>query len=88
MAVIDRTIRDLSEIYEPAPREVERAVPAPAKDIPTPGLRPVAEPTPISDAAQSRIALAIAEAIETNVSHMRAPRMPAATPYALVGAAS
>jgi hypothetical protein len=32
--------------------------------------------------------MAIAEAIETNVSQLRTQRMPAVSPYALVGAAS
>jgi hypothetical protein len=88
IAVIDRTIQEISEIYDAAKPEASRPAAAPAKDLTGPNLRPVADAMPISDAAQSRIAMAIAEAIETNVSQLRTQRMPAAAPYALVGAAS
>jgi hypothetical protein len=90
IAVIDRTIAEIAQIFDslapPAP-VAERPAAAPAREH-APIVRPVAEGTPISDAAQTRIAMAIAEAIESNVSQIRTPRMPAAAPYMLVGAAS
>lgn len=85
IAVIDRTIQEISEIYGSPPAETERE-PAPTKETATPSPR--AEATPASDMAQTKIAMAIAEAIESNVSQLRMQRLPPATPYMLVGAAS
>src|ERR1700742_3373812 len=87
ISVIDRTIEEIAQIFEDKAPVAEQPIVIAAKE-PTPALRPVAEPGQISDAAQSRIAMAIAEAIETNVSQIRTARLPPAVPYALVGAAS
>jgi hypothetical protein len=87
ISVIDRTIDEIGQIFENKAPAVEQPAPAPVREPPQP-VRALAEAGPISDVAQSRIAMAIAEAIESNVSQIRTARLPAATPYALVGAAS
>ncbi len=84
IAVIDRTIQEISEIYGALPPETERAPSANENAAPVPR----AETAPTADIAQTKIAMAIAEAIESNVSQLRMQRMPPATPYMLVGAAS
>jgi len=83
IAVIDRTIQEISEIYGALPPETERG-PTDENAAPIPR----AEAAPAADIAQTKIAMAIAEAIESNVSQLRMQRMPPATPYMLVGAAS
>jgi hypothetical protein len=85
IAVIDRTIEEISQIFENKALAAEQPAPI-VKETP-PLVRAALEGSPINDVAQSRIAMAIAEAIETNVSQIRTARIPAA-PYALVGAAS
>jgi hypothetical protein len=89
IAVIDRTIDEISQIFDAKAPPAAEQIAAPAVKEATATARPIAEAAvPITDAAQSRIAMAIAEAIESNVSQIRTARMPVATPYALVGAAS
>ena len=88
IAVIDRTIDEIAQIFEPATSAAAERGAAPAAKELAPMARPAADGAPISDVAQSRIAMAIAEAIESNVSQIRTARLPVATPYALVGAAS
>jgi hypothetical protein len=87
IAVIDRTIDEISQIFENKAPTIEQPAPVVARETP-PLVRAALEGTPINDVAQSRIAMAIAEAIETNVSQIRTARIPTAPPYALVGAAS
>ena len=87
MAVIDRTIQEISDIYGGSGPETERPAPIAAKPAATPVSR-LPDARQISETAQNRIAMAIAEAIETNVSQLRTQRLPQATPYALVSAAS
>lgn len=87
IAVIDRTIQEISEIYGVSTIEIERSAPALAKPAGAPVSR-LPDARAISDSAQSRIAIAIAEAIESNVSQLRTQRLPQATPYSLVSAAS
>ena len=87
MAVIDRTIQEISEIYGAAATEPERSAVAAAKPA-APQVARLVETRPMTETAQSRIAMAIAEAIETNVSQLRTQRLPQAAPYTLVGAAS
>jgi hypothetical protein len=87
IAVIDRTIQEIAQIFEPSAPAAERPATTPVKEG-APSVRPSIETAPISDAAQTRIAMAIAEAIESNVSQIRTPRLPVAAPYMLVGAAS
>jgi hypothetical protein len=86
IAVIDRTIQEISEIYGVSVSETG-AAPASIKPAATPISR-LPEARSISEAAQSRIAMAIAEAIESNVSQLRTQRLPQAAPYTLVSAAS
>ncbi|SRR5579883_731580 len=86
IAVIDRTIEEISGIYGPAPAERERATAAPVKE--TAASAAPAAPAPISEAAHTRIAKAIADAIESNVAQLRSPRAPQPAPYALLSAAS
>jgi hypothetical protein len=87
IAVIDRTIQELAEIYGASATETERSAPALAKPAAAPISR-LPEARSMSETAQSRIAIAIAEAIESNVSQLRTQRLPQATPYSLVSAAS
>jgi hypothetical protein len=87
IAVIDRTIQEISEIYGVLGTETDRSAPALAKPAGTPVAR-LPEARSMSETAQSRIAIAIAEAIESNVSLLRTQRLPQATPYSLVSAAS
>ena len=87
IAVIDRTIQEISEIYGASATEIERSAPALAKPVSAPVSR-LPDARSISETAQSRIAIAIAEAIESNVSQLRTQRLPQATPYSLVSAAS
>ena len=88
MAVIDRTIQEISEIYGAAATEPERSAVAAAKPAAPTQVARLVETRPMTETAQSRIAMAIAEAIETNVSQLRTQRLPQAAPYTLVGAAS
>jgi hypothetical protein len=86
ISVIDRTIDEISQIFETNPTVIEQPAQVVAKEPPL--VRAAVETAPINDVAQSRIAMAIAEAIESNVSQIRTARIPAAPAYALVGAAS
>jgi hypothetical protein len=86
IAVIDRTIQEISEIYGTSVSETG-AAPASIKPSAAPVAR-LPEARSISETAQSRIAMAIAEAIESNVSQLRTQRLPQTAPYALVSAAS
>lgn len=87
IAVIDRTILEIAEIYAASGTEPERSAPAPAKPATATASR-LPDARSVSETAQSRIAMAIAEAIESNVSQLRTQRLPQATPYSLVSAAS
>jgi hypothetical protein len=78
IGVIDRTIKEISEILATTSDEWDRTN-SPARSIP--------EPAPLAEAAQARIASAIAEAIEGK-AQPRMQRMPQAGAYALVSAAS
>ena len=87
LTVIDRTIQEISEIYGMPATELERGAPAFVKPATAPAqVARLVEAKPIAETAQSRIAMAIAEAIESNVSQLRTQRQ--AAPYSLVGAAS
>ena len=81
IAVIDRTIQEISEIFETLPAATQPRELAVASSRST-------NPTSISDTAQNRIAMAIADAIESNVSQLRTQRLPPAAPYMVAGAAS
>ncbi len=87
IAVIDRTIQEISDIYGFLATEPERPAPASTKTATAPISR-LPEARSISETAQSRIAIAIAEAIESNVAQLRTQRLPQTAPYALVSAAS
>jgi hypothetical protein len=87
ISVIDRTIEEISQIFENKTPAVEQPIATAAREA-LPPVRTMADAAPISDVSQSRIAMAIAEAIESNVSQIRTARAPAAAPYSLVGAAS
>ncbi len=85
IAVIDRTIQEISDLYGPVPADREGETTTPAETAPS--AAPAA-PAPISEGAHARIAKAIADAIESNVAQLRSPRLPQAAPYALLSAAS
>jgi hypothetical protein len=86
LAVIDRTIGEISAIFGSSPPDAETAAATPGKSVATPGPRAITETAQVSDLSQTRIALAIADTIETNISQIRSPRTPAAA-YASAGAA-
>jgi hypothetical protein len=89
LTVIDRTIQEISEIYGAPANEPERGATAPIKQTAASAqVARLVEAKPIAETAQSRIAMAIAEAIESNVSQLRTQRLPQAAAYTLVGAAS
>jgi hypothetical protein len=82
IGVIDRTIKEISEILATTPEELDRAISAAAMP-----LRSMPDPAPLAEAAQARIASAIAEAIEGK-TQTRMQRMPQPGAYTLVSAAS